>query len=168
MSTATQTEARTAVYPGSFDPLTNGHLDVVRRAARLFDRLIVAVGRNTVKAPLFSVDERVRHLQKTCGTLPNVRINTFSGLLTEAVSDFRAVAVVRGLRAVSDFEVEFQMALMNRELSPECETVFLMPSPEYSYVSSTMIREIARLGGAIDAFVPQPVAEELVRRIGKL
>lgn len=168
MSTQTKNHARTAVYPGSFDPLTNGHLDVVRRAATLFDRLIVAVGRNTVKAPLFSVDERVRHLEQACGTLTNVRIDTFSGLLTEAVREFRAVAVVRGLRAVSDFEVEFQMALMNRELSPECETVFLMPSPEYSYVSSTMIREIARLGGAIDAFVPQPVAGELVRRIAEL
>lgn len=156
---------RTAVYPGSFDPVTNGHLDVIDRASSLFDRLIVAVGRNTVKEPLFTVEERVRHLRATCGDIANVAIDTFSGLLTDAVRDFHAVAVVRGLRAVSDFEVEFQMALMNRELSPECETVFLMPSPQFSYVSSTMIREIARLGGAIESFVPKPIADELVQRL---
>lgn len=159
------TQNHTAVYPGSFDPVTNGHLDVIRRAAALFERLIVAVGANPSKDPFFSVEERLEHLQQTCGGIPNVEVASFSGLLTEAVDVFGAVAVVRGLRAVSDFEVEFQMALMNRELSPRCETVFLMPSPQHSYVSSTMIREIARLGGSVSAFVPAPIAEELERRI---
>lgn len=165
MSHAGENMPRIAVYPGSFDPVTNGHLDVVRRAGRLFDRLIVAVGRNTAKHPVFSVDERLEHLSDFCADLPNVEVAAFSGLLTDAVVDFNAVAVVRGLRAVSDFEVEFQMALMNRELAPACETVFLMPSPEYSFVSSTMIREIARLGGQIDNFVPAELAWELRRRL---
>lgn len=154
---------RIGLYPGSFDPLTNGHLDVVRRAVRLFDRLIVAVGHNFTKVPIFTVAERVRQLQATCAGLPGVEVRSFSGLLTTAVSDWEAVAVVRGLRAVSDFEWEFQMALMNRELAPQCETIFLMPSPEYSYVSSTMIRDIARLRGDVSPFVPQVVAADLAR-----
>ncbi len=154
-----------AVYPGSFDPVTNGHLDVIRRAARLFDRLIVAVGRNRGKNPVFSVEERQVHLRQICQGLDNVRIAAFDGLLTDAVREFEAVAVVRGLRAVSDFEWEFQMALMNRELLPACETIFMMPSPEYSFVSSTMIREIARFGGDISPFVPDCVAAELVERL---
>jgi len=152
---------RTALYPGSFDPVTNGHLDVIRRATRLFDRVVVAVGRNAAKRPIFTVEERLRHLRLTCGDIEGVDVASFSGLLTEAVKDFNAVAVIRGLRAVSDFEWEFQMALMNRELSPECETVFLMPSPQYSFVSSTMICELARLKGNILPFVPGPIAEDL-------
>ena len=158
--------ARIALYPGSFDPVTNGHVDVIRRATRLFDEVVVAVGRNEGKVPIFSVDERLRHLTDVCRELPNVRVSSFDGLLTQAVGDFGAVAVIRGLRAVSDFEWEFQMALMNRELNPRCETIFLMPKAEYSFVSSTMIREIARYGGEIASFVPGSVAAELVRRLG--
>ena len=157
---------RRAIYPGSFDPVTNGHIDVVRRACRLFDRVIVAVGHNLAKKPIFTVEERLRQLRMICGGIPGVEISSFSGLLTEAVRDFGAVAVIRGLRAVSDFEWEFQMALMNRELSPDCETVFLMPSPQYIFVSSTMICELARLKGNILPFVPPQIAEELNRKFG--
>jgi len=158
---------RTALYPGSFDPLTNGHVDVIRRAARLFDRLVVAVGANPAKKPVFTVEERMQHLRATVGDLDGVEIAAFSGLLTQAVKRFGAVAVVRGLRAVSDFEWEFQMALMNRELDPACETIFLMPSPEYSFVSSTLIREIAALRGDIRPFVPDVVAQALLSKLGE-
>ncbi len=157
-------KTRTALCPGSFDPVTNGHLDVIRRAARLFDRIVVAVGHNPAKTPILSVEERLHHLRLTCADIERVEIASFSGLLTQAVKDFDAVAVVRGLRAVSDFEWEFQMALMNRELSPDCETIFLMPSPKYSFVSSTMICQLARLQGNILPFVPPAVAEDLKRR----
>ena len=157
---------RTALCPGSFDPVTNGHLDVIRRAVRLFDRVIVAVGQNPAKTPIFTVEERLSHLRMTCGDIEGVEIGSFAGLLTDAVRDFGASAVVRGLRAVSDFEWEFQMALMNRELAPDCETIFLMPSPKYSFVSSTMICQVARLRGNILPFVPAPIAEEIVRKLG--
>ncbi|OPZ31049.1 MAG: Phosphopantetheine adenylyltransferase [Lentisphaerae bacterium ADurb.BinA184] len=157
--------ARIALFPGSFDPVTNGHLDVIQRAVRLFDEVIVGVGHNQTKAPIFTVEERLAQLREACARLPSVRVAAFSGLLTEAVRGFGAVAVVRGLRAVSDFEYEFQMALMNRELEPQCETIFLMPRAEYSFLSSTMIREIARLGGDISPFVPEAVARALVERL---
>lgn len=160
-----QTHPTTAVYPGSFDPITNGHIDVIRRAARLFDHLIIAVGNNRLKTPVFTVREREEQLREVCGHIPNARVTSFTGLLTDAVVEFEAQAVVRGLRAVSDFEWEFQMALMNRELAPQCETIFLMPSPEYSFVSSTMIKEIARFGGDISPFVPAAVAAELIKRL---
>jgi len=159
-------KSRTALYPGSFDPVTNGHIDVIRRAARLFDHLIVAVGDNPTKKTIFTAAERVQHLQQACDGLDNVTVNSFSGLLTMALMQWQAVAVIRGLRAVSDFEWEFQMALMNRELQPECETIFLMPSPEYSYISSTMIREIARFNGDVSAFVPGNIALQLQARLG--
>jgi len=155
---------RIVLYPGTFDPVTNGHLDVIRRACRLFDRVIVAVGTNSGKRPAFTVMERLDHLRRVCADIRGVEVASFDGLLTHAVRDFGAVAVIRGLRAVSDFEYEFQMALMNRELSPQCETVFLMPSPGYSFVSSTMIREIARLGGDISPFVPPEICRLLLRR----
>ena len=158
------TTTRIAIYPGSFDPLTNGHLDVIRRAARLFDELIVGVGENSTKSPIFTVAERLRHLEQAAGGIPAVRILSFSGLLAHAVRRFQAVAVIRGLRAVSDFEWEFQMALMNRELDPRCETVFLMPSPEFSFVSSTMIRDIARFHGDVSPFVPAGVATDLKQK----
>jgi len=156
---------RIAVYPGSFDPVTNGHIDVIRRAARLFDELVVAVGRNTTKESVFTIEERVCQMERACKDISDVKVTEFSGLLTDAVRSMGAVAVVRGLRAVSDFEWEFQMALMNRELAPECETIFLMPSPEYSYISSTMIREIGRFDGEISSFVPEFIAAELVKRL---
>ena len=155
---------RTGLYPGSFDPLTNGHVDVVRRAARLFDRLIVAVGHNTTKTPIFTVEERMRQIRQSCGDIPGVEVRCFAGLLTSALQEWGAVAVVRGLRAVSDFEWEFQMALMNRERVPDCETIFLMPSPQYSYVSSTMIRDIVRLRGDVSVFVPAAVAADIARK----
>ncbi len=156
---------RIAIYPGSFDPITNGHLDVIQRAARLFDRVIVAVANNAAKNALFTAKERVEFLEKACADIENVEIDYFQGLLYEEVKKRNAVAIIRGLRAVSDFEWEFQMALMNRELDSECETLFLMPSPKFSFVSSTMIKEIASLDGKVKAFVPDFVASELRRRL---
>jgi pantetheine-phosphate adenylyltransferase len=155
---------RTALFPGTFDPVTNGHVDVICRATRLFDRIVVAIGTNTTKSPAFNTEERLSQLRRVCRDMPNVEVGSFDGLLTEAVDELNAVAVIRGLRAVSDFEYEFQMALMNRELSPTCETLFLMPRPEYLFVSSTMIREIARLGGDITPFVPAAIRPEVEAR----
>ena len=154
-----------ALYPGTFDPVTNGHIDVIRRATQLFRKVIIGIGVQTGKETVFSVEERLKHLETVCSNIPGTEITAFEGLLTEAVKEHDAVAVVRGLRAVSDFEYEFQMALMNRELAPECETIFLMPSPEYSYISSTIIREIACFGGDITPFVPASIADELVERV---
>ena len=157
---------RIALYPGSFDPVTNGHLDVVRRATRLFDKVVVAVGVNAIKDPVFTPEERMELLRQVLQEqeIQGVEVASFSGLLKDAVPRFGACAVIRGLRAVSDFEWEFQMALMNRELDERCETMFLMPSPEYSFVSSTMIKEVARLGGDVRSFVPQRVVEAMRRR----
>lgn len=152
---------RTILYPGSFDPATNGHLDVALRASRVFDRVVIAVAVNAEKNPLFSTEERVSLLREVCSDMSNVVIDTFSGLLVNAVSQFHASAVIRGLRAVSDFEYEFQMALMNRELNEQCETLFMMPSPEYSYVSSRLIKEIASCGGDISTFVPPRIADAI-------
>ena len=152
---------RTIVYPGSFDPVTNGHLDVAFRAARIFDRVIIAVASNSEKKPLFTFEERMELLRHACREHKNIEISSFQGLLVDAVEEFNASAVIRGLRAVSDFEYEFQMALMNRTLNPHCETVFMMPSPEYSFVSSRMIKEIAARGGDISAFVPEFVANAI-------
>lgn len=155
---------RRAVYPGSFDPVTNGHLDVVERARKLFDEVIVAVAHNDEKQPLFSLDERLELLGHTVGKLDNVRIAHFDGLLVEFAKNNDARAVVRGLRAVSDFEFEFQMALMNRKLESAVETIFLMPKEEYSYLSSRIIKEIARLGGDVSQFVPAVVAQALGKK----
>jgi pantetheine-phosphate adenylyltransferase len=159
--------AKLAVYPGSFDPVTNGHLDVINRASKLFDTLVVAVAINAAKKPLFNAEERVQMIQRACGEmgLTNVRFEYFQGLLHEEVRKLNANAIIRGLRAVSDFEWEFQMALMNRELDESCETLFLMPSPKYSFVSSTMIKEVAMLDGEVSKFVPEFIAEELRSRI---
>lgn len=151
----------TALYPGTFDPLTNGQLDIIRRAARLFEHVIVAVSQERPEEHVFSVKQRLGHLHHACGEIATVSIASYPGLLSQAVREFGAVAIVRGLRAVSDFEWEFQMALMNRELCAECETVFLMSSPRHSFVSSTMIREIARLKGSVAPFVPPLVAQDL-------
>jgi pantetheine-phosphate adenylyltransferase len=155
-----------ALYPGSFDPITNGHLDVLARAARLFEEVIVAVAHNESKAALFSTEERVALLEASTRHLPNVKVTSFQGLLVEFARAQQAKAVIRGLRAVSDFEFEFQMALMNRSLEPELEALFLMPCEEYSYISSRMVKEVARLGGEVSRFVPRCVEEALARRFG--
>lgn len=150
-----------AIYPGSFDPVTTGHLDVLDRAARLFDEVIVAVAYNDQKQALFSSEERMTLLKGATERLKNVRVERFDGLLVEFARQQEAGAVIRGLRAVSDFEFEFQMALMNRKLEPEIETIFLTPREEYTYLSSRLVKEIARLGGNVDPFVPPSVAEAL-------
>ena len=152
---------RRAIYPGSFDPITAGHLDVIHRAARLFDELIVAVAFNDQKKTMFSAEERVALIRETTADVPNIRVASFNGLLVEFARAENAVAVVRGLRAISDFEFEFQMALMNRKLDPGIETIFLTPREEYTYLSSRIVKEIARLGGNVEAFVPTSVAQAL-------
>jgi pantetheine-phosphate adenylyltransferase len=156
---------RTAIYPGSFDPLTNGHLDVVQRAAKLFDRVIVAVAKNESKNPLFSLDEREALVKKAVAHLPNVRTDSFDGLLVEYVAKQKARAVVRGLRAVSDFEFEFQLALMNRKLDENIETIFMMPKDTYTFLSSRIVKEIARLGGDVNAFVPEHIQAALQKKL---
>jgi pantetheine-phosphate adenylyltransferase len=158
---------RRAIYPGSFDPVTNGHLDVVERARKLFDEVIVAVAHNDEKQPLFSLEERLELLKQTVGTIDNVRIAQFDGLLVEFARTEKASAVIRGLRAVSDFEFEFQMALMNRKLESTVETIFLMPKEEYTYLSSRLVKEIARLGGDVSKFVPAVVVTALDKKLKK-
>jgi len=155
---------RRAIYPGSFDPVTNGHLDVIQRASQLFDEVVVAVAFNDAKNPLFTVEERVELLTQTAATIPKVSVASFGGLLMEFAQERKACAVVRGLRAVSDFEFEFQMALMNRKLEPKIETVFLTPKEEYTYLSSRIVKEIARLGGDVKEFVPGIVAKRLRKK----
>ncbi len=150
-----------AIYAGSFDPVTNGHLDVIERAAKLCEEVIVAVAFNPEKQGLFTPEERVALLNTVVSRIGNVRVTAFHGLLVEFAQKENACAVIRGIRAVSDFEFEFQMALMNRRLSPRLETLFLMPKEEYSYVSSRLVKEVASLGGDIGHFVPAVVAEAL-------
>ncbi|HEX2747958.1 MAG TPA: pantetheine-phosphate adenylyltransferase [Verrucomicrobiales bacterium] len=150
-----------ALYPGSFDPITCGHLDVIERAARLFDRLIIAVAHNADKKPLFSAAQRVDLIRQSTSALGNIEVVTFDGLLVDFARKSGAAAVVRGLRAVTDFEYEFQMALMNKTLSPELETVFLTSREAFTYLSSRVIKEVARLGGDITKFVPPPVVTAL-------
>ena len=150
-----------AIYAGSFDPVTNGHLDVLSRAAQVFDEVIVAVAHNSEKRGLFTPEERVELLRQTTAGIKNARVTFFHGLLVDFATQQGACAIVRGLRAVSDFEFEFQMALMNRRLRPALETFFLMPREEYSYVSSRLVKEVASLGGDISVFVPAPVADAL-------
>ena len=156
---------RIAVYPGSFDPLTNGHLDVVQRAARLFDKVVVAVARNGAKQALFSMEERRELASQALADLANVETDLFEGLLVDYVANQGASVIVRGLRAISDFEFEFQLALMNRKLNEHVETVFLMPKDTYSFLSSRMVKEIARLGGDVRSFVPPVVAEALAKKL---
>lgn len=160
---------RSAVYPGSFDPITNGHVDLIRRAAKLFDRLIVAVAQNEQKMPLFTANERVALVERCIRDLhlPNVEVDKFDTLLVDYVERRGACAVVRGLRAISDFEFEFQMALMNRRLNPRVETLFMMPKDTFSYLSSRVVKEIARLGGDVSPFLPAFVRTALVRKLGK-
>jgi pantetheine-phosphate adenylyltransferase len=149
------------VYPGSFDPLTNGHVDIIARGARLFDRIIVAVLVNAEKSPLFSMGERVEIARAVFKNHPNVEVDTFDGLLVDYVGRRKANVIVRGLRAVSDFEYEFQMALMNRELASTIETVFMMPAVQYSYISSRLIKEVFALGGRVHGLVPELVEARL-------
>ncbi len=158
---------RRAIYPGSFDPVTNGHLDVIERASKLFDEVIVAIAQNVEKDPLFSLDERTDFLRTSLSGAKAVRITQFDGLLVEFAQEQGAVAVVRGLRAISDFEFEFQLALMNRKLKSTVETIFLMPKEEYTYLSSRLVKEIARLGGEVAQFVPEKVAHALRARFKK-
>jgi len=155
---------RRAIYPGSFDPVTNGHLDVIGRARKLFDEIVVAVAHNDEKQPLFSLEERLALLGDALDKIDHVRVAQFDGLLVDFAVAQEANAVIRGLRAVSDFEFEFQMALMNRKLEDSVETIFLMPKEEYTYLSSRLVKEIARLGGNVSGFVPRPVAEALAKK----
>ena len=144
---------RTAIYPGSFDPLTNGHLDVIERAVKLFDRVVVAVAKNESKNPLFSLEERVELVRQSIKHIPNAEVDSFDRLLVDYVEQRNAQAIVRGLRAISDFEFEFQLALMNRKLNEKVETIFMMPKDTYTFLSSRIVKEIARLGGDISSFV---------------
>ncbi len=152
---------RKALYPGSFDPVTNGHLDIIVRALEIFDSIVIGVGVNIGKTPLFSVEERVAMIRESTAELENVEVVSYSGLTAKYAEQIGAVALIRGLRAVSDFEYEFQMTLANRQLFPRGETVFLMPSIGNVYLNSSMVRDIASLGGDIDQFVPKPVADRL-------
>jgi len=158
---------RTAIYPGSFDPVTLGHWDLVQRAAKLVDRLVVAVLHNPSKSPAFSVEERVAMLEELTTTLPHVEVTSFHGLLVDFAKAQNAQVIVRGVRAFSDFEYEFQMALMNRKLAPELETVFLMPKEKYSAVSSRLVREIGGMGGNLSELVPEVLRERIAHRLGK-
>lgn len=156
---------RTVIYPGSFDPLTNGHLDVIQRAAKLFDRVIVAVAENDAKNPLFTQRERGELVSQSVAHIPNVEVDHFTGLLVDYVVSRSGQAVVRGLRAVSDFEFEFQLALMNRKLNESIETIFMMPKDTYTFLSSRLVKEIARLGGDVSAFVPAGVEHALRKKL---
>jgi pantetheine-phosphate adenylyltransferase len=158
---------RTAIYPGSFDPLTNGHLDLIERAAKLFDQVIVAIANNDSKNPLFTLSERSDLVNRSVKLLKNVETDTFDGLLVDYVERRSGQAILRGLRAVSDFEFEFQLALMNRKLNERVETIFMMPKDTYTFLSSRIVKEIARLGGDVSAFVPPQVREALTKKLAK-
>jgi pantetheine-phosphate adenylyltransferase len=153
---------RTAIYPGSFDPLTNGHLDLIARGSRLFDHLIVAILENTQKQPLFSVAERIEMLKEATSSFANVEVDSFRGLLVEYAAHREANVILRGMRTISDYETELHMALLNRRMRPGTETVFLMSTEEYSFLSSRMIKEIVTLGGDVSRFVPGVVLKKLV------
>jgi pantetheine-phosphate adenylyltransferase len=150
-----------AIYPGSFDPVTNGHLDLIERAGRLFGRVVVSVLRNTEKTPMFTLKERVEMLRDATQMFPNVEVDTFDGLLVDYARQLGARILLRGIRAVSDYEYELQMALMNRRLEPQLETVFMLPAVEYSFLSSHLVRELARLGGPLTGMVPPAVEQRL-------
>jgi pantetheine-phosphate adenylyltransferase len=156
---------RTAIYPGSFDPLTNGHLDVIERAVKLFDRVVIAVAKNDSKNPLFTLEDRLSMVRETIKNMPNVEADSFDCLLVDYVKQRNAQAIVRGLRAISDFEFEFQLALMNRKLNEKVETIFMMPKDTYTFLSSRIIKEIARLHGDISAFVPAHVQAALKSKL---
>ena len=158
----------TVIYPGSFDPLTFGHIDIIQRSVRLFDRVVVAIITNPAKEPLFTVDERREMIEEIVRKrFPSVEVDVFHGLLVDYARRKRAPAIVRGIRAVADYEYEFQMALMNRRLAPEIETVFMMPAEQYSYLSSRLVKEIAELGGSVKGLVPDTVEKRLRKRMRK-
>jgi len=154
----------TAIYPGTFDPVTNGHIDIIARAARLYNEVIVAVAVNSNKSPLFDISQRVELLEQVTASFDNVRIIGFDNLLVDCAKQQGASVILRGLRAISDFEYEFQLAGMNRRLSPDLETVFLTPAEQYEFISSSMIKEIARLGGDVSSFVPSIVQNQLIKK----
>ncbi|MBE7027029.1 MAG: pantetheine-phosphate adenylyltransferase [Ruminococcaceae bacterium] len=154
-----------AVYPGSFDPVTNGHLDVIKRSAKVFDKVIVGVLDNMAKKPLFTPDERVDMIKKVASDIENVEVYAFSGLLVDFMKQFDSAVIIKGLRTISDFEYEFQMALLNKSLNPDVETFFMMTDSKYSYISSSMVKEVARLGGGIDEFVPCDIIKEIDKKI---
>ena len=156
---------KTIVYPGTFDPITNGHIDLVERASRLFDKVVIGIASSQRKSPLFTIEERIELASECLQHVPNVEIHGFDCLLVNFVSDFNADAIMRGLRAVSDFEYEFQLANMNRALSPEIESIFLTPSEKFSYISSSLVREISSLKGDVSQFVPSNVAKALAARL---
>ncbi len=156
-----------AIYPGTFDPITNGHIDIVARASKLYDRVIIAIAESRNKSPLFSLEQRVSMAQQVLSELQNVEVVGFNNLLIEFAQQHDAQVILRGLRAVSDFEFEFQMAGMNRRLSPQLETVFLTPAEQYEFISSTIIREIARLHGDVSSFVPEIVKQQLIEKFSK-
>ncbi|HYE30924.1 MAG TPA: pantetheine-phosphate adenylyltransferase [Methylomirabilota bacterium] len=156
---------RTVIYPGSFDPLTNGHLDLVHRAAKLFDKVIVAIATNDSKSPLFTMNERLDLVREAAAGIPNVEVDTFQGLLVDYVESRQGDAIIRGLRAVSDFEFEFQLALTNRKLNERIETIFMMPKDTYTFLSSRLVKEVARLGGDISGFVPDNVRNALALKL---
>lgn len=157
---------RSVVYPGTFDPITNGHSDLVARAAHLCDRVVVAVARDTAKQPTFDTEQRVSLARQVCADMPNVEVVDFGGLLVEFARRMEVHVIMRGLRAVSDFEYEFQLAGMNRRMAPDIETLFLTPAEQYAYISSSLVKEIARLGGDVSAFVAPAVNAALQERFG--
>ncbi|HEU0141583.1 MAG TPA: pantetheine-phosphate adenylyltransferase [Bryobacteraceae bacterium] len=161
---ATKPPCVIAIYPGSFDPITNGHLDLIERSARLVDKLIISILRNENKQPLFSVQERMDMLRDVVGPYPNVEVDSFDGLLVDYAAARSATVILRGIRAISDYEYELQMALMNRRLRPQIETVFLMSGEAYSFISSRLVKEVFRLGGDISGLVPPPVEQRLKNR----
>ena len=167
MRAATKPSRVTAIYPGSFDPITNGHLDLIVRGCCLFDKLIVAILRNETKQPLFSVEERIEMLREVVDCYPNVAVDSFEGLLVDYAAVNGASVLLRGIRAISDYEYELQMALMNRRLRPDIETVFMMASEAHSFISSRLVKEVFGLGGNIGGLVPPPVEVRLRKRFGR-
>ncbi len=159
---------RIAIYPGSFDPITYGHIDIIKRAVTLFDQVVVAVARNINKSPLFTEEERMEMIRRAVGDIPQVRVDSFSGLLVKYAATIHAQAVIRGLRAVSDFEYEMQMAMVNRKLNDKVVTVFLMPHEKYSYLNSSIVKELAKMGGEVSCFVPSFVHEQLLLKLRKV
>ncbi len=158
-------KSKTAIYPGTFDPVTYGHLDIVERGLKLFDKVIIAVSTNIQKTPLFSIEERKRLVERTAGREKRVEVDTFDCLLIDYAKHKSAEVIIRGLRALADFEYEFQMALMNRKLNSEIETVYLMPREEYTYINSTIVKEVARFGGDVKSFIPNEVAQALKMKL---